>query len=425
MTINVTTDILFSYTYDFNSYPGQIFCAAIFDFADMGIRNQVSTVSYGGFISTPANHTGTPWGTFTGPSDMASYFFSAGSSSLIAAINTFQSDVIYAAGSLLWVDESVQMLVNTKQNWAANLDKLSATTLVGGNLFRTSSDALSITQISMTDFMSGLMASTSSSVLASSMGLATVATSGAYSDLSGKPSIPSAQVQTDWNATTGTGVLLNKPSLSAVATSGSYTDLSSKPTIPSPQVNSDWSAGSGIAQILNKPSLATVATTGSYSDLSGKPTIPAAQVNSDWNSSSGVSQILNKPSIPSITRTTSTLSLSLVGGGATGTQISASKDSTVRLNVSTSTTSTIGGPSTSLVTLKICSTNNATEGNWTSVATVENDQTITLAIVLNSIQVLKGQLCADVPAGWYVKLVNSGTGTHSEAFVSGQQTIYG
>lgn len=28
-------------------------------------------------------------------------------------------------------------------------------------------------------------------------------------------------------------------------------------------------------------------------------------------------------------------------------------------------------------------------------------------------------------AGWYVKLVNSGTGTHSEAFVSGQKTIYG
>lgn len=124
-------------------------------------------------------------------------------------------------------------------------------------------------------------------------------------------------------------------------------------------------------------------------------------------------------------RTTSTLSLSLVGTGATGTQISSTKDSTVRLNVSTSTTSTIGGASTSLVALKICSTNSVTEGNWTTVTTLENDQTITLAVALQSIQVLKGQLCADVPTGWYVKLVNSGTGTHSEAFVSGQQTIYG
>lgn len=147
--------------------------------------------------------------------------------------------------------------------------------------------------------------------------------------------------------------------------------------------------------------LAPVALSGAYSDLSGKP------------------------AIPSVARTTSTLSLSLVGTGATGTQISSTKDSSVRACISTSTTSTIGGPSTSVVALKICATNNATEGSWTTVATLENDQTITLALALNSIQVMKGQLLADVPAGWYVKLVNSGSGTHTEAFVSGQQTIYG
>lgn len=124
-------------------------------------------------------------------------------------------------------------------------------------------------------------------------------------------------------------------------------------------------------------------------------------------------------------RTTSSISPSLVGTGATGTQVSSTKDSTVLLNVSTSTTSTIGGPSTSVVALKICSTNNATESSWTTVATLENDQTITLAIVLNSIQVMKGQLISDVPAGWYYKLVNSGSGTHTETAITGQQTIYG
>ena len=64
--------------------------------------------------------------------------------------------------------------------------------------------------------------------------------------------------------------------LATVATSGSYADLSNKPTIPAAQVNSDWNASSGLPQILNKPTLATVATTGSYTDLSSKPTIPAA-----------------------------------------------------------------------------------------------------------------------------------------------------
>ena len=67
---------------------------------------------------------------------------------------------------------------------------------------------------------------------------------------------------------------VNPTSLASVATSGSYNDLSDKPTIPSAQVNSDWNANSGVAQILNKPTLATVATSGAYSDLSGKPTIP-------------------------------------------------------------------------------------------------------------------------------------------------------
>ena len=87
--------------------------------------------------------------------------------------------------------------------------------------------------------------------------------------------------------------------LANVATSGDYDDLLNKPTIPAAQVNSDWNAASGVAQILNKPTLAAVATSGSYTDLADKPSIPAAQVNSDWNAISGVQQILNKPSIPS------------------------------------------------------------------------------------------------------------------------------
>lgn len=46
--------------------------------------------------------------------------------------------------------------------------------------------------------------------------------------------------------------------LSTVATSGSYNDLINKPTIPAAQVNSDWNATSGVAQILNKPTIPTV-----------------------------------------------------------------------------------------------------------------------------------------------------------------------
>lgn len=101
--------------------------------------------------------------------------------------------------------------------------------------------------------------------------LATVATTGDYGDLLNTPTIPAAQVNSDWNANSGVAQILNKPSLATVATSGSYNDLLNTPTIPAAQVNSDWDAASGVAQILNKPSLATVATSGAYSDLTGTP----------------------------------------------------------------------------------------------------------------------------------------------------------
>lgn len=107
--------------------------------------------------------------------------------------------------------------------------------------------------------------------------LATVATSGSYTDLTDRPSIPAAQVQSDWTQSDNTAVdyIKNKPSLATVATSGSYTDLTDKPSIPAAQVQSDWSQSDNTAvdYIKNKPSLATVATTGSYSDLSNTPTI--------------------------------------------------------------------------------------------------------------------------------------------------------
>ena len=67
----------------------------------------------------------------------------------------------------------------------------------------------------------------------------------------------------------------NTADLATVAFSGSYNDLANKPTIPAAQVNSDWNATSGVAKILNKPALAAVATSGSYNDLTNKPTIPA------------------------------------------------------------------------------------------------------------------------------------------------------
>jgi len=90
-----------------------------------------------------------------------------------------------------------------------------------------------------------------------------------------------------WNAKSNFSgaysALTGAPTLATIATSGSYTDLSNKPTIPAAQVNSDWNSNSGVSQILNKPTLAAVATSGSYTDLTNKPTL----FNGQWSSLTG------------------------------------------------------------------------------------------------------------------------------------------
>lgn len=183
-------------------------------------------------------------------------------------------------------------------------------------------------------FGASMVAQSSAATVKSLMGMATIASTGAFADLTGAPTTLAGYGITDPVAFTS-GSYANPAWITQLA----YSKLTGAPSIPAAQVNSDWSSASGLAQILNKPvlgtaaaqnssafdasgaaatsqayaiqrsnhtgtqsvgtitGLATVATSGQYSDLSGSPSIPAAQVNSDWNSSSGASQILNKPSL--------------------------------------------------------------------------------------------------------------------------------
>ena len=130
--------------------------------------------------------------------------------------------------------------------------------------------------------------------LAQSSSLAAVATSGAYSDLTGTPTIPT--VPTNVSAfTNDAGYLTTHQDLSAyvksaslakVATSGSYADLTNKPTIPTVPTNvSAFTNDAGyltthqdLSAYAKTANLATVATTGSYNDLTDKPTATGYQV---------------------------------------------------------------------------------------------------------------------------------------------------
>ena len=77
---------------------------------------------------------------------------------------------------------------------------------------------------------------------------------------------------------------------------GSSVAWTTFPSIPAAQVNTDWNATSGVAQILNKPTLAAVATSGSYNDLLNTPTIPSAQIQTDWNQSNSACLLYTSPS---------------------------------------------------------------------------------------------------------------------------------
>lgn len=88
------------------------------------------------------------------------------------------------------------------------------------------------------------------------LGLATVAATGAYNDLTGKPI------------------------LATVATTGSYPDLINKPA-PGTAGSGDMLKSDNLSGLASVPAartnlgLATVAATGAYSDLTGTPTIPS------------------------------------------------------------------------------------------------------------------------------------------------------
>lgn len=104
-----------------------------------------------------------------------------------------------------------------------------------------------------------------------------------------------------------------------------------------------------------------------------------------------------------------------------GVVLDAARDAAVTYSVSTSTTATIGGASSMSVFLEIATTNSATAGDWTAIQTVSNGQTITLAVVLQSVQNNTLTVSGIVPAGYYMRVRTAVTGTASATYVNGQE----
>lgn len=132
-------------------------------------------------------------------------------------------------------------------------------------------------------------------------------------------------VNADWNAVSGDAQILNKPSLATVATTGAYADLTGKPTLgtAAATASTDYAtaAQGTLADSAVQPSAITnmletsdidvtvqgyssvlANTTASFTTadetkLDGIAAGAEVNVNADWNATSGDAQILNKPAI--------------------------------------------------------------------------------------------------------------------------------
>lgn len=197
------------------------------------------------------------------------------------------------------------------------------------------------------------------SVYAESSSLATVATSGSYNDLENKPSIPtvptnvssfnndSGYITKDVNDLTNYTTTSN---LATVATSGDYDDLENKPTIPVVPTNvSSFTNDSGyITKSVNNldnytptSSLSSVATSGAYSDLSGTPdlSIYAQSANLATVATSGdYEDLSNKPTIPSAVQTDTSSATSVTIAADHMTKMSSTAVSSITCTVTSDTT---------------------------------------------------------------------------------------
>lgn len=106
---------------------------------------------------------------------------------------------------------------------------------------------------------------------------------------------------------------------------------------------------------------------------------------------------------------------------ATGFQVSSSRVADVCYEGTFQTTSTIGGPSAISVFLETADTNSTTPGDWTTVAQQTNSNTITLAVILQQVDIEPWSLCRVIPAGKYVRIRSGSVTGTATATINAQQ----
>lgn len=175
----------------------------------------------------------------------------------------------------------------------------------------------------------------------------------------------------------------------------------------------------GLGNVDNTADANKPVSTATQTALNGKMNVPGGTTAQYIR---GDGTLATMPTASTLTFATSSRSL-VTGTGATGFQVSASQNAMVNYAVQIGTTATIGGNSAGYVTLEIAPTNSATASDWYEIgARCRNDQAISLAIALQSVQTIGCNLSGMIPAGYYARLrsVTIG-GSPSYTYISGHE----
>jgi hypothetical protein len=302
-------------------------------------------------------------------------------------IPDFTADYISAASSLKNADSLLDDKLKETRDLVDNLGASSVSSVntitpVGGDVTVGGADidsAHTATNYTATSAdLDGHLAGvdTALGLKANSASLATVATSGAYADLSGSPAlatVATSGLYTDLSSlpTLGTAAALNVgtsannvvqldgsaklPAVDGSQLTGIVADVStasvgdlSDVTITSASANellkfngSAWvNASVAYSEVTGTPSLATVATSGSYTDLSNTPTLGTASAENVGTATGDVVQLVDvggSPGLPvvdgsNLTGITADLSSSVIGDLSDVTITSASSAQVLKYN---------------------------------------------------------------------------------------------
>lgn len=155
------------------------------------------------------------------------------------------------------------------------------------------------------------------------------------------------------------------------------------------------------------------------------PDIIWIQAQSDWNESNTIlmDYVLNKPTINTLSFNNAPSRSIVTGTGATGFQVSSTRNANVQYSPTMVTTASISGNASDVIVFEIAPTNSATAGDWVEIGRLTNAQALSLAITLQSVQTTSGILGGIIPTGYYAKMRAITSGTVTNSYSSGQEVL--